>query len=106
MLEENSTISNSHYTVLEEIGELCFLGKKTEARNIISNLTLDIVPENYGFMVIIDNETIYLKNVLGEDFYSNPDKYDVLISSKRIISGEINRSTAWGPIRSEVRVWR
>ncbi len=105
-LKENKTITNVHYTVLETIGELVFLNKTDVAKNLTAEVTVDIIPENYGFELVLDNKSVYMRNVAGEDFYANPGRYDVLLSSKRIISGEINRSIMWGPLKAELRVWR
>ncbi|MBN1157481.1 hypothetical protein JXA85_07705 [Candidatus Woesearchaeota archaeon] len=105
-LKNNKTITNVHYTVLETIGELIFLNKTDAARNLIASITTDIVPENYGFELILNNKSVHIRNVADQDFYSDPDRYDVLLSSRRIISGEINRSIMWGPLKAEIRVWR
>jgi hypothetical protein len=105
-LEDNGTITNSYYTVLEVVGELFFLNKTSVISSIISNVTADVVPENYGFQILMQNQSVYVKNVKNEDFYLNLAKYDVLVTSKRIVSGEYNRSFFWGPFRTEVRVWR
>jgi hypothetical protein len=105
-LKANHTITNTHYTVLEAVGEMVFLNKTDTARNLVANITVGIVPENYGFELILDNQSVYVRNVADEDFYASPGRYNVLMTSKRIISGEINRSIMWGPLKAELRVWR
>jgi len=105
-LEDNGTINNSEYTILEEVGELYYLSQQDMASYVLGNITLGVVPDNYGFEVLIDDTQVYIKNVKGKDYYVDSTGYKVIISSKRLISGELNKQEMWGPLKSEVRVWR
>jgi len=93
-------------TVLEQIAEFWADDKKVFANKTASNVTDLFIPDNIGFGIWVDNETIYARNV--------PIK-NSLVTSKKIISGigkgqttgetRKNPPTLLGPVIVEARVW-
>jgi len=66
----------------------------------LASLTPNLVPEQYNFEIIVDGDTLHGRGAGRENT-------SLLISSKRIMFGVVNRSVEfWGPITVEVRVWQ
>ena len=93
-------------TILEQVVEFWAKGDIPFANRTLSNVTDLFVPENLGFGMWIDNESIYTR--------STPVK-NSLVSSKKIISGFSKGQTSGdtrkipptllGPVIVEVRIW-
>ena len=67
---------------------------------LLESAVQTIVPGQYNFEIIIDGDVLLSKGT-GQDTAA------LLISSKRIIFGVVNKSVEfWGPVTAEVRVWR
>ena len=71
-------ITNPNNTLIEQIGQFWSENNVELAKNLTINLTEAIIPKNYGFSIIIDDEVIYSRNI--------PLK-KALVSSRRLISG-------------------
>ncbi|MBI4452528.1 hypothetical protein HY637_03800 [Candidatus Woesearchaeota archaeon] len=71
-------ISNTNNTLIEQIGEFWAEDNTELAKNFTKNLTESIIPDNYGFSVLVNGEEIYLRNLPVDR---------ALVSSRRIISG-------------------
>ena len=95
-LISSGEIKNTNNTVLEQIGEFWETGKKSMSANLTKNLTEDIIPSNYGFSVLINEENVYIRNLSINN---------ALVSSRSIISGITDTSSLWGPDIIEIRVW-
>src|SRR3989338_3198354 len=66
----------------------------------LASVTPSLVPKQYSFEIIIDGDSVHGR---GE----GQDTTDLLISSKRIVFGVVNKSVEfWGPVTVEVRVWQ
>jgi len=66
----------------------------------LESVTAALVPQQYNFEVRIDGDKIYGRGV-------GQDSTDLLVSSKQIAFGVINKSDElWGPVIVEVRVWQ
>ncbi len=66
----------------------------------LANVTQKLVPEQYNFEILLDTDVIYGRG-------TGQDTSDLLVSSKRIVFGTVNKSVHfWGPITAEVRVWQ
>lgn len=77
-LISDSSITNTNNTILEQIGDFWAGGNTELARNFTKNLTEDIIPTDYGFSILVNDEEIYSRNI--------PLK-KALVSSRKIISG-------------------
>jgi len=101
------TITNTDNSVLGQIGEFWADGKIELANKTAANVTERLVPENFGYGIWINNETIYTRDL---------PLTKTLISSKKFISGipkvgtsgltRSNPPTLWGPVIAEVRIWQ
>ena len=99
-------ITNLDNTILEQIAEFWADDQMIFANRTASNVTDLFVPDNIGFGMWIDSETIYKRGI--------PIKKS-LVSSKKIISGiEKSQTTGetrknppilLGPVVVEVRIW-
>ncbi len=74
----DGTIKKSNNTIFEQLGEFWSLGQYDLAQRFIANLSADLIPDQFGMMVVIDNEIVYTdnKSLTGS-----------LATSKKIISG-------------------
>lgn len=97
-LRLSGEITNSEQTVLEQVGEFYVTGRNDLAANLVRNITHGLIPIQYGFELLINKTKIYNQSTV-------PDKTLLLVSSKRIVSGIINRSKLW-TLEAEMRVWQ
>ncbi|MBU0666721.1 MAG: hypothetical protein ABIC91_00090 [Nanoarchaeota archaeon] len=74
----NGSIYNLNHSVLEQIGMYWALGETEKARNLSFIVSESLIPENFGFSIVIDGETIYEKP---------KEKTRDLVSAQRMISG-------------------
>jgi len=61
-LISNGTIGDSNLTILEQVGAFWAENKTFLARQVVENITAELIPENYGFAVYADGELIYSNN--------------------------------------------
>ena len=95
-LISNGGIANTNNTILEQIGDFWMNDKRNLSTNFTKNITADIIPKNYGYSVLINDENIYIRNLTIRRG---------LVSSRGIVSGISNTSYLWGPVVIEIRVW-
>jgi len=107
ILIDDSTITNTNNSILEQIGEFWADDDIERANKTAMNVTEPLVPFNFGYGIWINNETIYTRDL---------PLTKSLISSKKFISGiakgeasgltRSNPPTLWGPAVAEVRIWQ
>jgi hypothetical protein len=73
-------ISDPNSSVIEQIGEFYVLNRTDLAENLSKIVSKDLVPERYGFEILVNDEQIYLRP--GH----SPEQREV-VSSRRMISG-------------------
>ncbi|MBI2647564.1 hypothetical protein HYW99_03735, partial [Candidatus Woesearchaeota archaeon] len=71
-------ITNLNNTILEQIGDFWASGNLDLASNFTKNITDEIIPDRYGFSVLVDGEEIYSRDL--------PLKKS-LVSTRKMISG-------------------
>ena len=71
-------ITNTNNTILEQIGELWAEDKLNLSYNLTKNLSEEIIPDNFGFSVLVNGEEIYSRNKSVKR---------ALVSSRKIITG-------------------
>jgi hypothetical protein len=103
-LINNSNITNTQNTVLQQIGEFCYRGMNETAINFTKRVFIKTVPEAYNFQLLIINKTNDV--LLNYSSEKNPGDSELLISYKNIIFGQFNESEMWGPYLAEVRTWQ
>ncbi len=100
-MSRNGTITNLDNTILQQATEFYFLGNRHYAFELLRNITQTLIPKQYSFDVIINNDLIYNRTISAENSSS------VLISSKKLIFGVVNRTAmVYGPTIAEVRIWQ
>ncbi len=92
-------ITSLDNTILEQAGEFYITGQKDLATEFIGQVSGDIVPVQYGFELLVNEEPIFNRSVLTE-------RAELVVSSKKLLFGVVNVSQMWGPIGAEVRVWQ
>ncbi|HII29512.1 TPA: hypothetical protein HA317_00415 [Candidatus Woesearchaeota archaeon] len=96
---KEGVIKRTDNSILEQAGEFYTFDMRDTAGYLIGNASEGMVPQQYGFMVIINSTAIYNRSIT----YSSER---LLVVSKGIISGVVNSSVMWGPLTAEVRVWQ
>src|SRR3989344_1649079 len=71
-------ITNTNNTMLQQIGELWAEDKLNLSYNLTKNLSEEIIPDNFGFSVLVNGEEIYSRNKSVKR---------ALVSSRKIITG-------------------
>ena len=100
-MTKNSTITNVDNTVLQQATEFYFTARRHYAAELIKNVTSKLIPPQYSFKLLINNDLIYERAV------SNENTSAVLVSSKKLIFGVVNRTAlVYGPTITEFRVWQ
>lgn len=77
-LISSGQITNINSTLIEQIGEFWASGNAELAMNFTKNLTEGIIPGNYGFKILVNDEEIYSRGIALKKS---------LVSSRRIVSG-------------------
>ncbi len=112
-MKNNSNITNFDNTPLGQIGEFYYresdLGCtfcKEMASNFTKNLTRYILPEQWSFEILINNETLYRRNSTNPTSEPIKNESRMLVTSRSLFSGIINKTEMWGPYTAEVIVWQ
>lgn len=105
-LIDDGTIKNKENSILKQIAEFWAENKLELAQKSFSNVTEPWMPNNIGFGLWVNNESVYTRNISIKKS---------LVSSKKIISGikkgqvgtttRQNPPTLFDPVIVEVRVW-
>ena len=99
-------ITNPHNTILQQAYEFKTYGGTSGsdlARNLLINVTPDMVPSQYGFEIRVGDDIYYARpSSLGQE----QNDTNLLVSGKRIIFGTNSQKEFWGPVVAEVRVWQ
>ncbi len=94
-------ITNLDNTILQQATEFYFTDRRSQAFRLLQNVSLALIPSQYSFEVIINNELIYNRTARSENSSA------VLVSSKKLIFGVVNRTAlVYGPTIAEVRLWQ
>ena len=106
-LWKQGLISDPENTLLQQIGEFYTTNKPDVAEKFIQNVSKDAVPNQFRYEVWINNELVYPRSPTAEHIISKSST-ELLLTSKKITFGIINRSTSniWGPYKAEVYVWQ
>jgi hypothetical protein len=109
-LYQNGNITNIDDTLIEQVAEFYHRNVTYPNTNtiplidsFISNISKETAPVNYGFIIKIENYTVY--NHSGIKATNFADSV-VVIPSKKIVHGIYNRTELFGPYICEVIVWR
>ena len=101
ILTKNGTINNVDNTVLQQATEFYFTERRRDATELVKNVTYGLIPPQYSFKLLINNDLIYERAV------SNENTSAVLVSSKKLVFGVVNRTAlVYGPTITEIRVWQ
>lgn len=98
-LRSNGTIKNFDSTLIEQAGEFYANNDKQAAAELIKAAIKSIIPPQFGYQILINNELIRNESVIPEDT-------KVLASSKAIVYGLSDSTKLWGPYTAEVRAWQ
>jgi len=92
-------INDINISLLDQAGLFYFRGQLANATSLVGNATAMLVPNQYGYTVLIESTAIYSRDILQ-------DQQRLLISSRKLIFGAMNKTTLWGPYQAEVRIWQ
>lgn len=100
-------ITDGDNYLLQQIGEFYTANKLDIVEKFIQNISADTVPAQFSHEVWIDSRIVYPKNPSAAHIKSK-DNTGLLLTSKKITFGIMNRSTSalWGPYKAEVFVWQ
>ncbi|MFH1399769.1 MAG: hypothetical protein ABIG95_06710 [Candidatus Woesearchaeota archaeon] len=101
----STNITNPKNSLAEQVAEFLITDREGLAQQFVKNITVRMVPEKYGFMIRVYNETKAWQFNISEGSVSQ-DEAKLIVSSKKILTGNINRTYYWGPMMAEVRIWQ
>ena len=100
-MSKNGAITNLDNTLLQQVTEFYSVGNNHYAFELLKNVSQALIPKQYSFSVIVNNDLIYNRTIRTENSSS------VLVSSKKLIFGVINKTAlVYGPTIAEVRLWQ
>ena len=100
-LIKNGTITATDNTLLQQATEFYATGQKYWSNELLKNVTFNLIPPQYSFKVLINDEKVYERSI------TNENKSTVVVSSKKLVFGVVNRTDfIYGPTIAEVRVWQ
>ena len=101
ILTRNGTITTTDNTVLQQATEFYVIGQKYYAGELLKNVTFNLIPPQYSFKILINDEVMYQRGL------TNENKSAVVVSSKKLIFGVVNKTAlVYGPTIAEIRVWQ
>jgi hypothetical protein len=110
ILSKNGNITDVDNTLLEQIGEFYYRNvSKSDPHTLslidsfVSNVSKAATPQTFGFMIKIDDHTVYNRSGAKAVRYTDAT---VIIPSKRLVHGIYNQTELFGPYLCEVIVWR
>ena len=105
-LWNQGVITDADNSLLQQIGEFYATNKPDFAEKFIQNISIDVVPVQFGYEVWIDNTILYPQTPSAEHIKSRNSTW-LLLTSKKLTFGIINKTTSnlWGPYKAEVFVW-
>jgi hypothetical protein len=110
ILYKNGNITNIDITLIEQVAEFYYRNITFPNTNTIpiidsfvSNISKEAAPSTYGFIIKIENYTVYNRSGLKASNFSDSI---VVIPSKKLVHGIYNRTELFGPYLCEVIVWR
>jgi hypothetical protein len=110
ILYRNGNITDIDSTLLEQMAEFYYRNITYVNTNTIpiidsfvSNISKEATPSTFGFLIKIDNYTVY--NRTGSKAVGLVNS-SVIIPSKRLVHGIYNQTQLIGPYLCEVIVWR
>jgi hypothetical protein len=100
----NGNITMTENSLMEQAAVFYISGRPGQARAFLVNVTQNLVPKKYGFMLRVYNSSKEYVEVLNNG-QSLQNESRLIITSRRILFGVIN-DTSWGPMTAEVRLWQ
>lgn len=106
-LWEQGLITEAENSLLQQIGE--FYAKKNIdiSEKFIENVSKEIMPPQYLYELWINDVILYPK-VPSSQHLKSKDSTEILLTSRTITFGIINKTTGdiWGPYKVEVFAWQ
>jgi hypothetical protein len=100
----NGNITMTENSLMEQAAVFYISNRSGLARVFLVNVTQNLVPKKYGFMLRVYNSSQEYVEVLNNG-QSLQNESRLIITSRRILFGVIN-DTSWGPMTAEVRLWQ
>jgi len=100
----NKNINDTTLTIMEQVDLFYYNNDTTHAGEMIKNLTESLVASKYGFAYNIINESNYTTPIYTRTPININDA-QVVIASKKVSFIQINSSTLFGPIMTEIKIW-
>jgi hypothetical protein len=106
VLVRDLNITDLDKTLLEQVAEFYYRNKTKNCSfclglitSFLNNITINLVPSNYNYIIMIQNETIYLHNM------TDINSSIFIIPSRKIVHGVYNSTEFFGPYLVEVLSW-
>ncbi len=100
-LSKAGNITSLDNTVLQQATEFYLTSRRSQATALLRNVTHGLAPPTFSLKILINNDMLYNRTL------TNENTSIVLVSSKRLVFGVINRTVEfYGPIVAEVIVWQ
>lgn len=105
-LVQQGYIKDTKKNLLQQLGEFYFNNDLDKAENLITNVTVDLIPFQYKYEFLIDNVRLHPKNP-SQQFNLSKANTKVLFPAKKLSFGTINNTLElFGPYEVEVLVWK
>ena len=105
-LTRNGNITDIDKTLLEQVAEFYHRNKTLECGyclqlidSFLDNITVNMIPKEYDYMIILDNTTVYNHST------SPMNDSTFVIPSRTIVHGLYNGKDLYGPYLVEVLSW-
>jgi|TARA_Y100000310_G_scaffold288510_1_gene314175 hypothetical protein len=105
-LWKQGLITDPDNSLLQQIGEFYATDNNAIAEKFIQNISEQVIPSQFNYELWVDDVILYPSTLSAEHIKSRNDTA-ILLTSKKITFGIINRTTSdlWGPYKAEVYVW-
>lgn len=105
-LVKSGLIEDIDKTLLQQLGEFYYNGNYGLAEYLITNVTKDLVPAQFNYEILVDDEIIFPPE-LTEQFNESRNSTLALYPSKRLSFGAVNNSLElFGPYEVEILAWQ
>ena len=98
-LQNNGNITDSTKPLLEQVAEFYYLNKRALIIEFLDNVTNNLIPDNFNYMIIINNDNVYNHTTMPIE----AGRY--VIPSRTITHGLLTPTEMYGPYIVEVLSW-
>jgi hypothetical protein len=99
VLTRNGSITDISKSLIEQMAEFYYLNNSAQIDKFLKNITLNLIPEEYSYIIRINGTLVYNHSV------REIESSRFVIPARTIVHGMHDKTTLYGPYTVEVLSW-